>query len=84
MERPLLLLTDRIHNPKHIILLHFLIMLESMPCRAQRLLPKAEFIRYRTPPPGFTPISCFSPVKDGPLVSAADGVLGLVTLEQLR
>jgi len=36
----LLLLTDRINNMKRIIL-HFLIMLESIPCLAQRLLLKA-------------------------------------------
>lgn len=35
---------------KRIILLHFLIMLKSIPCLAQRPLLKAELIRYCTPP----------------------------------
>lgn len=49
-----LLLIDRIDNMKRIILLHFLIMLKSIPCLVQRPLLKAELIHYCTPL-GFTP-----------------------------
>lgn len=79
-----LLLIDRINNMKRIILLHFLIMLKSIPCLVQRPLLKAELVRYRTPPPGFTPMLHFSHVKNGPHVSVADSTLGSVTSGQLH
>lgn len=83
MEDLPLSLIVRINRMNRIILLHFLIMLESIPCLAQRLQLKAELLHYHTAP-GFTPHGVLLPCKNGLCVRVADSIVGLVTLEQLH